>query len=59
MPISRRTALRLTGAALAALCFSLAGRDGAATALALGTAFAWVGSVVSLLRMAVAPQRKA
>jgi MFS transporter, DHA2 family, multidrug resistance protein len=46
------------GAALAALCFSLAGRDGATTALALGAAFAWVGSVVSLLRMAVAPQRK-
>ena len=47
-----------TGAALAALCFSLAGRNGAATALALGTAFAWVGSVMSLLRLAVAPQRK-
>jgi MFS transporter, DHA2 family, multidrug resistance protein len=48
-----------TGAALAALCFSLAGRDGATMALALGTAFAWVGSVMSLLRLTVAPQRKA
>jgi DHA2 family multidrug resistance protein-like MFS transporter len=47
-----------TGAALAALCFSVAGPEGAATALAVGAAFAWVGSVVSLLRMAVAPQRK-
>jgi MFS transporter, DHA2 family, multidrug resistance protein len=40
-----------TGAALAALCFSLAGHHGAATALALGGAFAWVGSVMSLLRL--------
>ena len=47
-----------TGAALAALCFALAGRDGATVGLALGTGFAWVGSIVSLLRMAVAPQRK-
>jgi MFS transporter, DHA2 family, multidrug resistance protein len=47
-----------TGAALAALCFALAGRDGATTALALGTAFAWVGSVMSLLRLTVTPQRK-
>jgi MFS transporter, DHA2 family, multidrug resistance protein len=46
------------GAALAALCFALAGHDGATVALTLGTGFAWVGSVVSLLRMAVAPQRK-
>ena len=42
-----------TGAALAALCFALAGRDGATTALALGTAFAWVGSVMSFLRLTV------
>jgi DHA2 family multidrug resistance protein-like MFS transporter len=47
-----------TGAALAALCFGLAGRNGATTALALGTAFAWVGSAMSLLRLTVAPQRK-
>ena len=47
-----------TGAALTALCFSLAGRNGATMALALGTAFAWVGSVMSLLRLTVAPLRK-
>ena len=43
------------GAALAALCFGLAGRDGATLALALGAGFASVGSVMSFLRMAVAP----
>jgi MFS transporter, DHA2 family, multidrug resistance protein len=42
-----------TGAALAALCFSLAGHQGAALALALGAGFAAVGSVMSFLRMAV------
>jgi DHA2 family multidrug resistance protein-like MFS transporter len=42
------------GAALAALCFSLAGHKGAALALALGAGFAAVGSVMSFLRMAVA-----
>jgi DHA2 family multidrug resistance protein-like MFS transporter len=44
-----------TGAALAALCFGLAGRDGAALALALGAGFAGLGSVMSLLRLAVRP----
>jgi DHA2 family multidrug resistance protein-like MFS transporter len=43
-----------TGAALAALCFGLAGHNGAAVALALGAGFAAVGSVMSFLRMAVA-----
>jgi MFS transporter, DHA2 family, multidrug resistance protein len=43
-----------SGAALAALCFSLAGHQGAALALALGAGFAAVGSVMSFLRMAVA-----
>jgi DHA2 family multidrug resistance protein-like MFS transporter len=47
------------GAALAALCFSLAGRDGAALALALGAGFAGFGSVVSFLRLAVPPSRNA
>jgi len=42
-----------TGAALAALCFSLAGRDGATLALALGAGFAALGSVMSLLRLTV------
>jgi MFS transporter, DHA2 family, multidrug resistance protein len=48
-----------SGAALAALCFSLAGRDGATLALALGAGFAGLGSVMSFLRLAVTPQRKA
>ncbi len=43
-----------TGAALAALCFALAGHNGAVVALALGTGFAAVGSVMSFLRLAVA-----
>jgi DHA2 family multidrug resistance protein-like MFS transporter len=47
-----------TGAALAALCFGLAGRNGATMALALGSAFAWIGSVMSLSRLMVGPQRK-
>ena len=42
-----------TGAALAALCFALAGRDGATVALALGAGFAAVGSVMSFLRLTV------
>jgi DHA2 family multidrug resistance protein-like MFS transporter len=41
------------GAALAAFCFSLAGHEGAALALALGAGFAALGSVMSFLRMAV------
>jgi DHA2 family multidrug resistance protein-like MFS transporter len=47
------------GAALAALCFGLAGRDGATLALALGAGFAALGSVMSFLRLAVAPPRGA
>jgi MFS transporter, DHA2 family, multidrug resistance protein len=42
-----------TGAALAALCFALAGRDGATLALALGAGFAAVGAVMSFLRLTV------
>jgi DHA2 family multidrug resistance protein-like MFS transporter len=41
------------GAALAALCFGLADRQGAALALALGAGFAALGSVMSFLRLAV------
>lgn len=48
-----------TGAALAALCFGLVGRDGAVLALALGAGFAAVGSVMSFLRLIVVPQRHA
>ncbi|VIO79858.1 Riboflavin transporter RibZ [Bradyrhizobium ivorense] len=48
-----------TGAALAALCFALADREGATVALALGAGFAALGSVMSFLRLAVAPPKKA
>lgn len=41
-----------TGAALAAFCFGLIGREGAIWALALGAAFAVVGCVMSVLRLA-------
>ena len=47
------------GAALTALCFGLAGREGATLALALGAGFAALGSVMSILRLAVPPQRGA
>jgi DHA2 family multidrug resistance protein-like MFS transporter len=43
-----------TGAALAALCFTLAGREGATLALALGAGFAALGGAMSFLRLAVA-----
>ncbi len=43
-----------TGAAAAALCFSLAAHDGATLALALGAGFAALGSVMSFLRLTVA-----
>jgi MFS transporter, DHA2 family, multidrug resistance protein len=46
-----------TGAALAALCFTLAGREGATLALALGAGFAAFGSVMSFLRLAVPSPR--
>ena len=42
------------GAALAALCFALAGRDGATLALAFGAGFAALGSIMSFLRLTVA-----
>ena len=41
------------GAALAAFCFALAGREGATYALALGAGFAVVGAVMSFLRLTV------
>lgn len=40
-----------TGAALAALCFSVVGKEGATVALALGAGFAAIGSVMSFLRL--------
>lgn len=42
-----------TGAALAALCFGLAGHAGATWALALGAGFAALGCVMSFLRLTV------
>jgi DHA2 family multidrug resistance protein-like MFS transporter len=48
-----------TGAALAALCFTIAGRDGATMALALGAGFAVLGCVMSFLRLAVTPSHSA
>ena len=48
-----------SGAALAALCFGLVGRDGATLALALGSAFAIVGSVMSFLRLIATSAPKA
>ena len=41
------------GAALTALCFGLAGTDGATAALALGAGFAALGSLMSFLRLTV------
>ena len=48
-----------SGAALAALCFGLAGREGATLALVLGAGSAAVGCVMSSLRLIAAPQRGA
>ena len=45
-----------TGAALAAFCFGLVGREGATLALALGAGFAVVGCVMSVLRMIAAKE---
>jgi DHA2 family multidrug resistance protein-like MFS transporter len=42
-----------TGAALAALCFSLKGHSGSELALALGAGFAVLGSIMSFLRLTV------
>jgi DHA2 family multidrug resistance protein-like MFS transporter len=47
-----------TGAALAALCFSIAGHDGATLALALGAGFATLGSATSFLRLIAVPSEK-
>jgi DHA2 family multidrug resistance protein-like MFS transporter len=42
---------QISGAALAALCFGVAGREGATVALVLGAAIAAVGCVMSSLRL--------
>jgi MFS transporter, DHA2 family, multidrug resistance protein len=44
------------GAALAALCFGIAGRDGAVIGLALGAGFAALGGLMSFLRLIVTPR---
>jgi DHA2 family multidrug resistance protein-like MFS transporter len=44
------------GAALAALCFGLAEREGATLALALGAGFAFAGCMMSLLRLIATPR---
>jgi DHA2 family multidrug resistance protein-like MFS transporter len=44
------------GAALAALCFGLAGGDGAVLGLALGAGFAALGCLMSFLRLIVTPR---
>ena len=41
------------GAALAALCFAIADREGATLALALGAGFGALGCVMSFLRLTV------
>jgi MFS transporter, DHA2 family, multidrug resistance protein len=46
-----------SGAALAALCFGLAGREGATLALVLGAAFAALGCLMSSLRLVAAAER--
>ena len=51
--MSRRTRNTLLGASLTALCFGLAGTDGATAALALGAGFAALGSLMSFLRLTV------
>jgi DHA2 family multidrug resistance protein-like MFS transporter len=45
------------GAALAALCFALAGHNGATLALMFGAGFAALGSLMSFLRLAVGAER--
>ena len=47
------------GAALAALCFGLAGHEGATLALLLGAVFAATGSGMSFLRLVAAPRSAA
>jgi DHA2 family multidrug resistance protein-like MFS transporter len=46
-----------SGAALAALCFGLVGREGATIALVLGAAFALLGGVLSMLRLVARAQQ--
>ena len=54
MVATARLTGQTTGAALAAFCFGLAGREGATLALALGGGFAVIGCVMSVLRLIAA-----
>jgi DHA2 family multidrug resistance protein-like MFS transporter len=54
MVATARLTGQTTGAALAAFCFGLAGREGATLALALGGGFAVIGCVMSVLRLVAA-----
>jgi MFS transporter, DHA2 family, multidrug resistance protein len=47
------------GAALAALCFGLVGREGATVALGLGAVFAAAGCGISVLRLVATPESRA
>lgn len=51
MVATARLTGQTTGAALAAFCFGLVGREGATLALALGGGFAAIGCVMSVLRL--------
>ncbi len=51
MVATARLTGQTTGAALAAFCFGLVGREGATLALALGGGFAAIGCVMSILRL--------
>ena len=56
MVTTARLTGQTTGAALAALCFGLVGREGATVALVLGAVFAAVGGGMSVLRLVASPQ---
>ena len=56
MVATARLTGQTTGAALAALCFSLVGREGATLALVLGAIFAALGCGMSVLRLVAAPR---
>ena len=54
MVATARLTGQTTGAALAAFCFGLIGREGATLALALGGGFAAVGCLLSIMRLVTA-----
>src|ERR1700710_144676 len=56
MVATARLTGQTTGAALAALCFSLVGREGATLALVLGAGFAALGCGMSVMRLVAAPR---